>query len=116
MGDIFCQRCREPWDADHLKFDMIYDGNLPEEVVKDFREYRGAQNKNQFRLTSAIRLALGREGWKFGDTVFHIRRCPGCRGHDAVPGVGERDAMVAAAVEVLGDDMDGLQAALEDLG
>ena len=101
MGDVYCAKCREPWEAYYLRHD------LPKEAGFVRSE-----------LTGELREALAKDGWRFGDNILCIRQCPGC--HDLKLEGEERDewadrvALQEAAASVLGDDLDGFQAEMED--
>lgn len=105
MPDILCQTCDEPWSAHHLRHDAIHDTDLPETAC---RAWGG-------RLTSRIRRALERAGYRFGATIYSLRSCPCCPRGAVQSAAGRRRAELTDAAEsLLGDDLDGLQAELLD--
>ena len=109
--DVLCRRCGEPWDTWHLRRDVWYDANLQESQIKEAEQ----TFRETGRILPDIREALLREGWEFGTTPLNVKHCPCCKdGKRWAAGSlpeGAADALEAA----LGDDLDGLQAELEDL-
>ena len=99
MSDILCQSCDEPWDGHHLRYDAIFETNLPEESC---RTWDG-------RLTPSIRRELEQAGYRFGNTIASLRACPSCPVERSPSKAGRQRADLANAAEsVLGDDLDAL--------
>ena len=83
--DIYCRRCQEPWDNDELHERVAELGELGEPTSYD---------------TLAARFR--REGC----VVFTGRQCAEVS--------NERSAIIDAAYEVCGDDMDGAMSLMDD--
>ena len=108
--DVYCANCGEPWDHYHMRNDEPWEWGLPEFTIREFvREGRfHGPNDPVFKAAEAA-------GWKFaGNTPFAILRCPCCK--DGPERLGILRQKVIAAVAVLGNDEDGLVAALNDAG
>lgn len=89
--DVYCSKCAEPWDNDciHDEVDARHEsGDKTATYVKVMREF---QSKGCVALSHA-----------YGG---------GCDGES---GDSIRAALVSAAYELLGDDMDGAASTLED--
>jgi hypothetical protein len=109
--DVFCATCGEPWDSDHLRFDEVWEWDLPEEIAHDF-----IRNPRFSEPDDRVRLAAERAGWKFaGNSPMAIVCCPSCKGHTALTDAGDRIVKTKIAAHLLGDDKEGLIAELGDL-
>ena len=87
--DVHCCKCGEPWDQYYLRHEL--DGETPEMLADD--------------------------GWQFGHNRLVVMHCPSCpKDGSGLPNAGERAAVVNELAQVLGDDLDGLAATLEDFG
>ena len=89
--DVYCSKCAEPWDNDciHDEVDARHEsGDKTATYTKVMRE---------FQRDGCKALALAYGGGCDGDT-----------------GDSTRAALAGAAYELLGDDMDGAAAMLED--
>lgn len=109
-----CTNCEEPWEADHIKFDAIYETDLDEQTIKDFREWRDGDNKDQFKLYPYIRKAFKDIGYVFGESLYHIIQCPCCKANGSTKDK-ELSDKVKTVCSLLGDDLDGIESTLEDL-
>lgn len=114
--DIHCPNCDEAWDTHHLRYDEPHEWGLAEFMVKDFID-GGSHFSGPDDM---VRLAAVRAGWQFAsDSVLSFTRCPACKAHEQRghidSGATERQALVAMAAELLGDDVDGLASELADL-
>jgi hypothetical protein len=106
--DVHCSTCNEPWDIYHLRHDSIWETDLPEKQRQKW------DNGGAAPLTPTIRSAFKRAGYVFGESVYHVKRCPCCP-KDAKPDP-EKESMKRELVELLGDDEDGIAAMMEDHG
>ena len=107
--DVYCTACAEPWDAYHLRQDAIFETDLSREEAE---AWRGLSRKE--RLSTRYREKFKAAGYEFGSSVFIVLHCPACP-----PGAKpdpEKAAIKGSVALILGDDEDGLAAALEDLG
>ena len=102
--DVYCPKCGEPWDHDTIhdvagaEYGVEYgaEGYDPDEYQVHFRA-----TQRKFQAEGCV--ALGGE-------------CgPASEATDPVFGLTRQDA-AAALYEILGDDMDGAAAELQDLG
>lgn len=103
MADIHCQRCGEPWDTYHLRHDAIHETDLPD---RERTQWSGM-------LCPHVRAAFRAVGYEFGSSLYSVTRCPSCQ-----PGMHldeDHHTKVEAIHELLGDDLDGIQAEMEDL-
>src|ERR1043166_9334216 len=107
--DIHCSTCGEPWDVYHLRHEAIYETGISEEEATAWRMLSA-----RARLSNRYREKFKAAGWKFGASIFDVRRCPACP-KDAKPD-REKVAMKTAIIEALGDDDDGIASTLEDFG
>ena len=88
--DILCRKCGESWDLD----------SLHEEVERRFPGLEG--DANAYRGV-----------WRQVAKDFRDRGCPAL---GATCGERKGDPAIGALYDVLGDDMDGAAAEMEDLG
>jgi hypothetical protein len=94
--DILCRFCREPWD-----FECLHD-----EV--DDRAFRGVESSYAVVAAEFRQYGCGAL-WGFQGLADPVaKRCGG--------GKIKADPIVSAMYELLGDDMDGAAAMLEDMG
>ena len=101
--DVYCARCGEPWELDYVLHE------LPKET-----DLAGKHNTNG-RPDNALRAELGAEGWKFGQSLAHVTHCPACKYHRDEDIDNTRAEAYSALADVLGDDLDGFAAEMEDL-
>lgn len=107
--DVHCTTCGEPWDTYHLRFDAIYETGIDTAEAKAW-----TQLSPKMRLSDRYREKFRAIGFEFGGSVLSVLRCPGCpKGAKPDP---DRAALKAGIVEIMGDDEDGIAAAMEDLG
>lgn len=109
--DIQCPSCGEPWDSYHMKEDEPWEWGLSESETTRFIK-NGARF---FGPDDPARKAAEAAGWKFAsNSVLSFTRCPACKNgrllHDAI----QRQAMVSAIADTLGDDEDGMECELAD--
>jgi hypothetical protein len=105
--DVFCTTCREPWDADHLLHEAIFETDLTDEEARSWRGLPHGQ-----KLNERYREKFKEAGWEFGRSVINIVHCPCCP-----PGATpdhDLSEIKAALEDLLGDDEDGLAATFED--
>jgi hypothetical protein len=117
MGDVYCARCGEPFEAYHLRHDAIYETDLLESTKKHM------SNRATPISEPGVREALKRAGYEFsGNSVLCLSRCPCCKANAEHNGKPDkqvvRDRMEKQSIlsELLGDDEDGIQSMLEDMG
>lgn len=84
--DIYCPKCGEPWDNDELHHEAEDNDSDYETVAKNFRR-RGCEVF----------------GFQHGDADYEVNGMPA-------------STAASALYELLGDDMDGAAAMMEDLG
>lgn len=109
--DVTCANCGEPWDSYHLLYDEVGEWDVAPHLARDFN-----RNPRFAGPDDPLRLAAERAGWRFaGDTPLAVLRCPACAGRERLPDASERQERTRLAVEILGDDEDGLIATLADL-
>ena len=107
--DVHCTTCGEPWDTYHLRFDAVYETGIDTAEAKAW-----TQLSPKLKLSDRYREKFKAIGFEFGGSVLNVLRCPGCpKGAKPDP---DRAALKAGIVEVMGDDEDGIAAAMEDLG
>lgn len=105
--DVHCSTCNEPWDTYHLWQDAIFETALSVEEAERWHSLPRSQ-----KLSDRYRQEFRTAGWEFGSGVINVIRCPCCP-KNAVPDLG-RVQTKAALEDLMGDDEDGLAAALED--
>ena len=107
--DVHCSSCFEPWDVYHLRHDAIFETDLTHEEADTWRELSPG-----LRLSPRYREKFKAVGWEFGASIVDVMRCPCCP-KDAKPDP-DKAAFKTGLVEILGDDEDGIAAAMEDFG
>jgi len=107
--DVHCTTCGEPWDVHHLRHDAIFETDLSHAEAKAWTEL-----SPDVKLLDRYREKFKATGFKFGGSILHVMRCAACP-QGATPDL-DRAAMKAGIVEILGDDEDGIAAAMEDFG
>ncbi|HEY3856319.1 MAG TPA: hypothetical protein VGO67_18190 [Verrucomicrobiae bacterium] len=107
--DVHCSACGEPWNVYHLRNDAIFETDLGHEETKIWRELSPG-----LRLAARYREKFRAAGWEFGASILDVMRCPACP-KDAKPDP-DKAFLKAGLVEILGDDEDGIAAAMEDFG
>ena len=107
--DVHCTTCGEPWDVYHLRHDAIFETNLSNSEAKAWTEL-----SPNLKLQERYREKFKAVGYEFGGSILNVMRCPACP-KDGKPDP-DRAAMKAGIVELLGDDEDGIAAAMEDFG
>jgi len=109
--DIICRRCGEPWDMDSLheetqaRLHGAYDPDGRSGVTGESPVYRDryATVSEEFR--------------RIGCDAFRTAFGSHCTDHDDLPPEGAELATMAGTIyDLLGEDMDGAAAMLEDLG
>jgi len=107
--DVHCSSCGEPWDVYHLRHDAIFETSLDFAEAEAWRALPQAK-----RLSPRYREKFKAAGYEFGASVYDVLRCPCCpKGARPDP---DKSAVKAGLCEMLGDDEDGLAAAMEDFG
>ena len=107
--DVHCSSCNHPWDAYHLRHDVISETDLDSAEAYALRNLPSSQ-----QLSRQYRDKLKAVGYEFGGSILNMQRCPCCpRG--AKPDA-DRAAMRTRFVEILGDDDDAIAATMEDFG
>lgn len=109
MSEIPCPSCGEPWDPHHLKHDAVWETDLTDNAAKIYSD------EGCHPFTKEVRTALERDGWAFpsgASSILMFIRCPACRPDDRA----SSDAIARReALQILGDDVDAIQAELEVL-
>ena len=118
--DVHCTNCGEPWDTYHLRHDA------PQEAFAHYAESdKGAEAFYKqwcaVGLTPEYRQLLeDYDGWQFGASVVAVHHCPCCESNIRQNGPRtdsqERRDAVDTITDLLGDDVDGAAAMLEDFG
>lgn len=107
--DLHCTTCGEPWDAYHLRHDVIYETSLSHTEAKNW-----TQSSPSVRLLPRYREKFREIGFEFGNSVLNVVRCPACpKGARPDP---DKATLKAGIVEILGDDEDAIIDAMEDCG
>jgi len=124
--DTLC-RCGEPWDWWYIRDEVLEDQRLYEKMEKhggyiaeDDGECYDPQARAMRSLTESrsAKLMTDKEAekvscWQFKPGPYPIQ-CPCCFGKDVEP--DPNSDIVEAMQDLLGDDIDGLMAELEDMG
>ena len=128
--DMKCRKCAEPWDWWYIRDDILKDEDLFQNMKK-----RGGFIKDTIGLpgergtsveigapslltkSRSAKLMAKEEKEKLAQWQFapgpYIIQCPACIGEDVEP---DPNADIYAALQdVLGDDIDGFMAEMEDL-
>lgn len=98
MADIICPNCKEPWEWDYIRWDLITD-------IRSAKNFDG-------NLTDEIKEELKEHGWEFGNNLAHIIRCEACPEGETAHTT--RTMLADAMSDILGDDIDGFIAEMED--
>lgn len=143
--DVTCATCGEPWDTYHMRHDAVWDTPAGIEIINDkinAEEYEQRMTRDftvktraafkippyqpQYQgeqwegiLTPFWKAQFEADGWKLGSTVLNIISCPCCKGVSerfTAEQVAERVEARETVESLLGEDLDGLSATLEDLG
>ncbi len=107
--DVHCSSCREPWEVWHLCHDAVHETEMTEDEAAVWLELPRSE-----QLSTHHRDFFAREGWEFGGSLLHVRSCPACP--EGAEPESETDAMRAAIVSALGDDLDAIAATFADEG
>jgi hypothetical protein len=107
--DVHCSSCGEPWHVYHLRHDAIFETDLDPAEADAWRGLCRTE-----RLSIHYREKLKAAGYEFGASVYDVIRCPACpKGAKPDP---DKAALKAGLTEIMGDDEDGIAAAMEDFG
>lgn len=107
--DIHCANCREPWNFDFLLHELPYETDEAPRFINEFIEGGGV-----FGNPDHIRDELAKQGWQFGSNILVVLRCEACKGKPVSETADGRSMAYQAIADILGDDIDGLAAELED--
>jgi len=107
--DVHCTTCNEPWDADHLRHDAVFETGL---CYTEAKYWTALPPKT--KLLGRYREKFRAIGFEFGGSVLNVLRCPACP-QDARPDP-DKAALKAGIVEIMGDDEDAIIDAMEDCG
>ena len=104
--DMKCRRCGEPWDWWYLRDDVL-NSKIDGEKV------------DLFPLARKQGLTVDDNG--NGKFVFtpgpYVKECPACPAESELTEADrDREFLYSAMQEILGDDIDGFMAEIEDLG
>ena len=115
--DTLC-RCGEPWDWRYIRDEVLEDQALYERMEKSGgyvgeREFGGGVVELTGLEIKNHELGELGECWQFKPGPYPIQ-CPCCFGKDVEP--DPNSDIVEAMQDLLGDDIDGLMAELEDMG
>ena len=105
--DVHCFTCGEPWDTYHLWHDAVFETGLSAAEVQEWRAL-----PRPLKLSARYRLEFQDAGWRFGQTIINVMRCPCCP-KDATPNPDKLETK-AALEKLFGDDEDGLASTFED--
>lgn len=105
--DVHCSSCEEPWDADYLRHEAIYDTGLSAEAARAWRKL-----PTEEKLSASLREQFAAAGWEFGSGILNVRHCPACPPDAHIN--QEKDEIKTVLEDLLGDDADGLAATFED--
>jgi hypothetical protein len=107
--DVHCSSCGEPWDTYHLRHDAIFETDLDSAEAEAWRSLSASH-----RLSSRYREQFKAAGYEFGASILEVIHCPACpKGAKPDP---DKAALKAGLAEIMGEDEDGLAAAMEDFG
>lgn len=71
--NVRCSSCNMPWDPSHLCRDAIFDTDLKPTEVRYWRRLPADR-----RLSSQYRRRFANAGWRFGESIVNVVRCPYC--------------------------------------
>jgi len=107
--DVHCSSCGEPWDAYHLRHDAIFEIAVDQAEAEAWHDFSPAE-----QLSSRYRQEFKAVGYEFGASILDVLYCPCCP--ESTKPDPDQAAAKAKIVEILGDDEDGIAAAMEDFG
>lgn len=113
--DVKCATCGEPWDTVYLRWELVPD-TLPvgEEVIPLDVANALMQFSKDGKLTNLVRQYMKEHGgWEFGHSILVVLHCEACRPGDKLN--KEKAFAANMLADLLGDDIDGLSAELEDM-
>jgi len=122
--DMNCRKCREPWDWFHIRDEVLREQKLYEEIEKSGGYVKDDNIGDPFRvhetniLSKTKKSILDMEAlatWQFSPGPY-ILQCPACIGEqvELTDKQKERSSIESAIADVLGDDIDGMMAEMED--
>jgi len=127
--DMYCRKCREPWDWFYIRDEVLEDQQLYEKmeksggyVAEDEWENYDPQARAMRSLTKSrsAKIMTDKEAQEISSWQFspgpHILQCPACIGEkvELTDKQKERSSIESAMADILGDDIDGMMAEMED--
>lgn len=122
--DMNCRKCNEPWDWFYIRDDILENQPLYEKMAKS-GGYVKENLGNDYSPHEIPPISLLRKGhkrtreemealanWQFAPGPY-ILQCPACIGKDIEP--NPNADIYAAMADILGDDIDGFMAEVEDM-
>ena len=117
--DMNCRKCNEPWDWFHIRDEVLApdgkDDRLYEKMTKGggfVRDYTNTTGQPSTWTMANDKKA----NWQFAPGPY-ILQCPACIGKDIELSEADKEkaAIMSAMADILGDDIDGFMAEMEDL-
>lgn len=98
--ESYCCNCNEPWEAYELRECVVAEAGL---------------KKVHNPLLPSERDALRTTGFEFGNSILVVKHCPCCGSKEYRASNGVLRKMISEELAIiLGDDLDGLEAELDD--
>ncbi len=124
--DMNCRKCNEPWGWFYIRDEVLEDQSLFEKMGKDGGYVKDDGPTDPYEIYSEPVLMTDRlrtkeemekaANWQFAPGPY-ILQCPNCIGKEISLSDAdkERNAIASAMADILGDDIDGYMAEMEDL-
>jgi hypothetical protein len=116
--DIKCATCQEPWDHHHLLHDLPWDAWDGDDDSSSHLLIRRFGESDKTKIPKLLRQDLEFEGWKFGKSIVCVLECACCSSYDEKDEqelIDLRKDLRHEAESMLGDDLDGLISALQNI-
>lgn len=109
--DMKCRKCAEPWDWWYIRDEVLNDERLYQKIKIN----GGFIKDNPNEAAEVLEVKSSKDAnWQFVPGPY-IRQCPCCINKKLRPEEQNPNSDVYAALqEVLGDDVDGFMAEIED--
>lgn len=109
MLNIYCARCGEPWDTDHIRHDELW-GAISDDLItmEDLENWDGSLTNEK------VAKAFSERGWIFSRSIYAVIGCPHCKRKTPLPNYQERIGMVTLLAELYIGDEEAMSAVIED--